>query len=135
MGTTSAMACVRTTFRRPELLLTYFSYNSVVLEDSYDEAHEAVLHTFHKWIQAVGEDCLMEQPFIRHDAVNRLRFADPANLLHLNALSVKSLEAWQKSELLEQSPETLFHIGQVVGSCQSITGSLMGLNSGLVSYL
>merc|ERR1712187_72902 len=77
----------------------------------------------------------MEQPFIRHDAVNRLRFADPANLLHLNALPVKSLEAWQKSELLEQSPETLFHIGQVVGSCQSITGSMMGLNSGLVSYL
>jgi hypothetical protein len=61
------------------------------------------------------------------------------NLVHLKAIPNITVERWKNSKHLERRPEMLFHIGQAVKSCQSITTEFWPganqYNSALVSYL
>merc|ERR1712187_665179 len=44
------------------------------------------------------------------------------------------VDLWEKAPELEQDPETLFHLGEAVASCQAITGTLVQYSKALTSY-
>ena len=68
--------------------------------------------------------------------MEEIRFCAPANALHFAQLPAPVVRAWRTSALLERDPETLFHIGEAVGSCQSVTGPYVkDYGRGLLSYL
>merc|ERR1719230_857203 len=67
----------------------------------------------------------------------KLRTEHMRNKRHLDALKDLgvNVDAWVTADELEQDPETLFHLGEAVASCQAITGTLWTYSHALTSYL
>ena len=72
-------------------------------------------------VAAVAQDCVQKS----REAVDSLRFEHPSNLVHWDRFAPEIKDAWRASPLLESDPEALFHTGEAVGSCQSITGEMV----------
>lgn len=113
---------LHTAFYKPELLLRYMSMFQHMKQ---------VVTVMRAWVAAVTEDvqkCVKGQE--SSSALFRLRagqtYVSKKNKRHLDALVAvgANVEAWLSANELEHDPETLFHLGEAVASCQSITSPI-----------
>merc|ERR1712048_978954 len=104
----------------PDLLLRYVN----MFQDE-----PQVVAVMQAWVGAVTEDV---RTGLKGDksAVLKLRTGQAEvskkNKRHLDVLvsAGANVDAWIQATELEHDPETLFHLGEAVASCQAITGSI-----------
>lgn len=114
----AAFRGLRGRWRAPELLVVY--------RTRVEKDHPRAGAAFVQWTKALlGEDPKRD--------LEKLRYATEPNAVHFEKLSPGLVERWKTSKVATEDPETLFMLGEDVGSCQAITsGSMI---RGLVGYL
>jgi hypothetical protein len=94
-----------------------------------------------EWVKAVVQDFNSRAEGAAGNALMNLRTGQTPvaekNKRHLDVLKALgvNVDLWINAPELEQDPETLFHLGEAVASCQAITGTLSNYAKALTSYL